>query len=164
MAKLRTYLLWAAIASLGFITGALSQSGIISTTLTGNEVAVFAIGGPGGSSIFVPIAEIRNATGYVVTTTATGTTPAAITANNLSARVLYNAALSGGVTHNTPTAPFDGQMLEIANTTGSNFTQTITLTASGTQTVNSGAVSNLTAATSAEWMFVAATTTWVRIR
>ena len=120
--------------------------------------------GAGGPSLFVPVAELRNATGYLTTTTATGTTPAATTSGNLAARVLYTAALSGGVTHNTPTAPFDGQMLEIVNGTGSAFTQTITLTASAGQTVNSGAVATLAAGSSAEWMYIVASTTWFRVR
>lgn len=143
---------------------ALGQSGIISTTLTGNEVIVAAIGGPGGPSIFVPVAELRNVTGYATTTTATGTTPASVTAGNNATRVFYTAALTGSVTHNTPTAPFDGQMLEIVNGTGSNFTQTITLTASGTQTVNSGSATNLNAGASQEWQYIAGSTTWFRIR
>jgi len=164
MTKLRALLAGVVIAALAFIGGLYAQVGITSTTLTGNEVAVFAVGGPGGPSLFIPVAELRNATGYLTTTTATGTTPAATTSGNLAARILYTAALSGGVTHNSPTAPFDGQMLEIVNGTGSNFTQTITLTASAGQTVNSGAVATLAAGSSAEWMYVVASTTWFRVR
>jgi len=164
MTKFRALLAGMVIAVLAFIGGLYAQVGIISTVLTGNEVGVFAVGGPGGPSLFIPVAELRNATGYATTTTATGTTPAATTSGNLAARVVYTAALSGGVTHNSPTAPFDGQMLEIVNGTGSAFTSTITLIASGSQTVNSGALATLAAGSSGEWMYVAASTTWFRIR
>jgi len=164
MAKLRAILAGAAIALASFIGGVFAQTGITSQTLTGNEAIVMAIGGPGGPSLFTTVAQLRNSTGYATTTTATGTTPAAVTANNLSTRVFYTAALTGAVTHNTPTAPFDGQMLEVVNGTGSAFTQTITLTASGSQTVNSGAVATLAAGSSAEWQYVTASTTWFRIR
>jgi hypothetical protein len=164
MSRLRTLAAGAVFCALAFIAGAFAQTGIISLTLTGKEVVVAATGGPGGPSIFVPIEELRGAAGYATTTTATGTTPAAITSNNANTRVYYTAALSGGVTHNSPPAPYDGQMLEIVNGTGSAFTQTITLTASGTQTVNSGAVATLAAGSSAEWQYNATTTTWLRVR
>jgi len=163
MTKLRALLAGVVIASLAFAGGLLAQQ-LTSTTLTGNEVIVAAIGGPGGTSLFIPTSELRGAVGYATTTTATGTTPAATTTNNNNTRVVYTAALSGGVTHNTPTAPYDGQMLEVINGTGSNFTQTITVTASSGQTVNSGAVATLAAGSSAEWMYVLASTTWFRIR
>src|SRR5713226_6592182 len=89
MTKFRALLAGMIIAVLAFIGGLYAQVGIISTVLTGNEVGVFAVGGPGGPSLFIPVAELRNATGYATTTTATGTTPAATTSGNLAVGELW---------------------------------------------------------------------------
>src|SRR5258705_2621855 len=62
MTKLRALLAGAVIAALGLISGLYAQQ-LISFTLTGNEVIVAATGGPGGPSIFIPVGELRNATG-----------------------------------------------------------------------------------------------------
>lgn len=139
---------------------ALGQSGLISTTLTGNEVIVAAIGGPGGPSIFIPTAEIRNAQGVATTALTSGTIN--LSANN--ADLITTAQVTGAMTLNTPSTPWDGEIFELVNGSGSNNTATITLTASGTQTVNGGAVATQANQASAEWRYVQATTTWYRLR
>jgi len=128
--------------------------------LTGSETWTCAVGGPQGPSTFCTANLLRNTVGYVTTATATGT----VTATTSAVRYIFTAALTGGITLNTPATPFDGEMIEVANGTGSAFTQTITLTGVGGQTVNSGAVATLAASGSAEWMYAAANTTWYRMR
>lgn len=151
-------LLMASAAGLLIALAVVAQP-IMPTSWTGNEVFTIELG-PGGTGLFINLAQVRNATAGVTTTTATGT----FTSTNLMNRVIYTAALSGAVTHNTPTNPFDGEMMEIVNGTGLAFTQTITFTATGTQTVNSGALATLAAGASGEWQYIASTNTWYRIR
>lgn len=133
---------------------------LMPTSFTGNETLNVAIGGPGGTGTIINIAQLRNATAATLTATATGT----FAATNLMNRIYFTAALSGAVSVTTPTNPYDGEMLEIVNGFGTAFTQTITLTASSGQTVNGGAVPTLAATASAEWQYVASTTTWYRLR
>lgn len=113
-----------------------------------------------GPSFFCTTNLMRNTTGYQLQTATTGTLTASVNA----VRNIFTAALTGSVTLNTPPAPLDGEMLEIVNGTGLAFTQTITLTASAGQTVNSGAVATLAAGASGEWQYSASTTTWYRLR
>jgi hypothetical protein len=148
-----------ALAAAAFAAPALAQP-LSPSGLTGNENWSCATGGPGGPSVFCTANLMRNTTGYQLTSTATG----AITLPNTVVRTIFTSALSGGVTATTPAAPFDGEMLEVANGTGLAFTQTITLTAASGQTVNSGAVATLAAGGSAEWQYSASNTTWYRLR
>jgi len=157
MRVLKSFFAGVALAALA--TFALSQA-LTPTGLTGSEVWSVAIGGPGGPSVFASTNLMRNTTGYQLLSTTTGT----ITLPTSAVRTIFTAALTGGITANTPTAPLDGEMLEVVNGTGLAFTQTITLTASGSQTVNSGAVATLAAGASAEWQYAASTTTWYRLR
>lgn len=162
--NLRRTLLAGALCSALALGTAWAQVQLGYKNLLGTEVMEASTGGPGGQSFYLNISQIRNTTGYLLTTLATGS----LTATTNSNRYIFTAALSGGITLNTPPtaalAPFDGEMIEVVNGTGSNFTQTITLTASAGQTVNSGAVATLSAGTSAEWQFAASTNTWYRLR
>jgi hypothetical protein len=161
MTKFRTLLVGVAIA-LAFASPAIYSwaQQLTSVTLTGNEVAVFAIGGPGGPSLFVPVAELRNATGYQSTAAVSGT----ITIVNTSTRLVTTAQVTGAMTVNAPATPWDGEMFELVNASGANNTATVTFTAAAGQTVNGGAVATQANQTSAEWMYVLATTTWIRVR
>jgi hypothetical protein len=150
----------AVLSALAFVGWLAAQPAITSQTLTGLEAWPVAIGGPGGPSIFVTSGQIRNSQGVSTTALATGT----ISLANTTATLITTAIVSGALTVNTPTLPFDGEILEIANGSGSNNTATITLTASGTQTVNGGAVATQASQASAEWRYVLATTTWYRLR
>lgn len=151
--------LGAAFAALLGAGGLLAQS-LSPLGLTGDESWVASIGGPQGNSIFLTVSELRNTTGYRNTTVATGNFQAVTGA----ARYIFTAALTGAVTVTTPAQPFDGEMLELANGTASQFTQTITLTAAAGQTVNSGTVLTMTAASSAEWQYATPSLTWFRLR
>ena len=153
----RALLAGAVIAA--FVTGALAQQ-ITSVTLTGNEVVTAAIGGPGGSSIFVPVSQMRNAQGVTTTALTSGT----INLTTNTATLITTAAVSGAMTVNTPTSPWDGEIFELANGSGAANTATVTLTASSGQTVNGGAVATQANQTSTEWRYSAGTTTWYRIR
>jgi hypothetical protein len=151
-------LLAGAVVALAFGSGLWAQS-LSPTGLTGLEVWSCATGGPGGPSVFCNTSLMRNTAGYTLVTVTTGT----VTATTQSVRYIYTGAYGTGAL-NTPAIPFDGQMLEIINGTGSNFVGTITLTAVGTQTVNNGGVTNLTAGSSKEWQYVLSTNTWYSLR
>lgn len=164
--KLRYKLAILVAALVGWAGYAVSQSGLISTTLTGNETWQIAIGGPGGPGIFTNAAQMRNTTGYAYVTAINGT----VNANTLANRYIFVSALTGNVTLNTPTSPYDGEMIEVVNGTASNFASNIVLTASAGQTVNSGTATNLATAASQEYQYVATTVsnivvnTWFRLR
>ena len=158
MTKLRALLAGAVIAAFAFGYGFAQQ--IISYTLTGNEVIVAAVGGPGGSSIFIPTGQLRGTIGYLSSAAVSGT----INLTNNQNRLVNTAVISGALTVNTPATPYDGENLEIINAASGANTATVTLTASGSQTVVSGAVATQAQNSSAEWMYILATTTWVRLR
>ena len=140
---------------------AISQSGIISTTLTGNEVAVFALGGPGGPSIFVPVSELRNAQGISVIAATSG----AIQIDNKIASLVTGAQVTGALTVSSPAIPLDGEIFELVNGSSATNTAIVTYTATNaSQTVLSGAVSNQVGNTSTEWRYSQASATWFRLR
>ena len=155
---MRKYVL-AATAGLLCLAAAWAQP-LTSQSLTGNEVLVIAIGGPGGPSIFTSVSQMRNAQGVTTTALATGT----LTLTNLTATLVTTAQVTGALTLNTPTLPWDGAIFELANGSGSNNTATVTLTATGAQTVNAGAVATQANQSSAEWRYVLSTNTWYRVR
>ena len=159
MTKFRSLLAGVAIATLAFIGGAICQS-VATFTLTGNEVVSMAIGGPGGPSIFVPSAELRGTSGYIVNAAVSGT----INLTNVVNRLVNTSVISGAQTVNAPANPFDGENFELVNANASPNTATVTFTAAAGQTVNSGAVATQAAQSSAEWMYITATTTWIRMR
>ena len=147
-------------AFLGAAAGVALGQALTSVTLTGNEVVTAAIGGPGGTSIFIPVSQLRNTQGPLTTALVSG----ALTLTNSNALLLTTAIVSGAMTVTTPPAPWDGELFVLANGSGSPNTATVTLTANTGQTVNGGAVATQAAVTSAEWRYLAATTTWYRIR
>ena len=159
MNRLHKWALGAAFAAFLGAGGLLAQS-LSPLGLTGTESWVASVGGPQGNSIFVTVSEVRNTAGYITTPIPSGT----VIANTNAARYIFTAALTGAITITTPAQPFDGEMLEVVNGSGSNFTQTITLTANTGQTVNSGAVTTLTAISSVEWQYVLPSLTWFRLR
>jgi len=158
MNRLHKWALGAAFAALLGAGGLLAQS-LSPLSLTGDESWVASVGGPQGNSIFLTVSELRNTTGYRNIVQTTGTVQAVTGA----ARYFFGAALTGSIVLTTPALPFDGEMLEVINATGSNFTQTITLTAAAGQTVNLGAVT-LNTASSVEWQYILPSLTWFRVR
>jgi hypothetical protein len=159
MRKYRALLAGAAFAALAFTAGAIAQS-VATFSLTGNEVVSMAIGGPGGSSIFVPSAELRGTSGYLTTAQTSGS----ISLTNVTNRLVTTAVVSGALAVNAPATPFDGENFELVNASSGANTATVTFTAASGQTVTSGAIATQAQNASAEWMYVAATSTWIRMR
>lgn len=159
MFKLRALLAGAAIAALA-AGGALWAQQIISTTLTGNEVIVGSIGGPGGSSLFIPVGELRNATG-MKTFSGSGTQTYQMLPSDSTLFWVGTAPTTWTIT--TPVAPYDGQILQIA--TDTTLTTMVTVTPATGQTLQATFASQtITAGTSVEWMYTIGTTKWQRIR
>jgi len=164
--KLKAKLLLGAALALGLAGAALSQSGIISTTLTGNEVVVCAIGGPGGPSIFCPVAELRNTTGYQNLSTASNSN---VSPTNLVNSLLVSIQQGASPTNIfTPFPPYDAELFQVCNVTNGNFATTpMTLNASAGSSMATGAVTTLTtlnARVCDEYQYVAPVTTWYQIR
>jgi hypothetical protein len=158
----KRFLLYAALVVGGLAAGVAVGQQLSSLTLTGNEVVTAEIGGPGGGSLFVPVSQLRNAQG--VRTSPGGAINITLPDNN-AATIIYVAAITGASTVTAPPAPWDGQIFEIVNGTAATAnTGTVTFTANTGQTVINGAVAALAAASSAEWRYNLATTTWYRIR
>src|SRR6266436_4028655 len=104
--------LWLIGAASAALVGLAVAQPITSQILTGNEAWSIAVGGPGGSSIFTTVAQMRNATGAQLQASATASP---IQATTLSARYIWTTAVSAAVVLNTPANPFDGEMIEVVN-------------------------------------------------
>jgi hypothetical protein len=158
MTSLRKSLLAGAVIA-ALAGGALAQQ-IISFALTGNEVVVAAIGGPGGPSIFVPVGELRNATG-MKTFSGSGAQTYQMLPSDSTLFWIGTAPTTWTIT--TPLTPYDGQILQIA--TDTTLTSMVTLTpATGQSLQATFSAQTVTAGTSLEWMYVLSTTKWQRIR
>ena len=147
-----------AVIALAFAGGLAAQQ-LASRTLTGNEVVVAAIGGPGGPSQFVPIAEFRNAQGVTTTSATTGTVTMPITS-----ATLISTAASVSVTVNLPATPYDGQIFEWVNGSAGAFTAGTVAVTDGSTIQGSSAAGTLAAAASIEFRYVQSTNTWYKIR
>lgn len=157
MTKIRILLLGAGLAALG--TWALAQS-LVSYTLTGQESWQAAIGGPGGPSVLMTTGQTMNSQGIQTTALTSG----ALTISNTISDLITTAAVTGALTVTTPPSPWNGEIFELVNGSGSANTATVTFTANTGQTVNGGAVATLANQASAEWRYVVATATWYRLR
>lgn len=158
MTKLRSFMMAGAV--IAALVGAAVAQQLISYTLTGNETWQAGIGGPGGSSIFLTTGQMRNSQGVTTTASTSGT----IQLSNLYADLITTAVVSGAMTLDTPTSPWDGEIFELVNGSSGANTATITLTASAGQTVQDGAVATQAQNASAEWRYVLSNTTWYRLR
>jgi len=133
---------------------------LASPTLTGNEVVVAAIGGPGGSSIFVPIGELRNATA-MKPFSGSGVQNYQMLPSDST--LFWNGTAPTSWTITTPTAPYDGQILQLA--TDTTLTGNVTVTPAAGQTLQAAFSSQtLTPGTSIEWVYTIGTTKWQRLR
>ena len=152
-------LLAGAVLALAFAGGVLAQQ-LSSPTLTGNEVIVGEIGGPGGGSLFIPIGQLRNATGLK---TFSGSGAQTYQMLNSDSTLFWISTAPTTWTITTPVAPYDGQILQLA--TDTTLTSMVTVTPATGQTLQAAfSAQTLTAGTSLEWMYVLATTKWQRIR
>src|SRR6266849_2947046 len=153
MTKLLALLAGVVIAALAFIGGLYAQQ-LSSSTLTGNEVIVAAIGGPGGPSIFIPVGELRNATG-LKTFSGSGAQTYQMLPSDSTLFWIGTAPTTWTIT--TPVTPYDGQILQIA--TDTTLTTLVTLTPATGQTLQAAFSSQtVTACTSLEWQYTIATT------
>lgn len=154
----KRFLFFAAAAAL-FAGGVAIGQQLTFTSLTGNEVVPGELG-IGGTGIFIPVSELRNAQGVQLSALATG----ALTLPNTTATLITTAQVTGALAVTAPPVPWDGSIFILANGSGSNNTATVTFTAAAGQTVNGGAVATQANQTSAEWRFVQSNLTWFRIR
>lgn len=161
MAKLRSLLAGAAIAALAF-TAVLWAQQLTSRTLTGLETWVVAQGGPQGQSQYVTSAQFRNSQGVTTTALTTGTLSTLTTS---TATLVSTAAAGGSLVVNLPATPFDGEIFEWVNGTGSAFTTGNTVATTDSSTIQgSNATGALAAAASIEFRYVLATNTWYKLR
>ena len=160
MTKLRTLLAGAALA-LAFTCGVLAQTALTSRSLTGQEVIVAEIGGPGGGSLFVTAAQMRNATVVVTTALTTGTLS---TLTNLSASTLISTVASVSLTVNLPATPWDGEIFEWVNGTAGAFTAGTVAVTDGSTIVGAATTGALAASASVEYRYVLATNSWYKVR
>lgn len=159
MTKLRALLAGVVIASLACVGGIWAQQ-LISLTLTGNEVIVAAVGGPGGPSIFIPVSEIRNATALKLFS---GAGTQTYTATNNDSTLYWVGAAPTTWTVTTPAAPYDGEIITLASDT--TLTTLVTLTANTGQSLNTTYASQtITAKTSVEFQYSLTTTKWYEMR
>ena len=154
-------LLVATILALALGLGISWGQQLISTTLNGNEVAVFALGGPGGPSIFVPTAELRNAQGVSVIAATSGS----VQINGNIATLITGAQITGALTVSSTAVPWDGEIFELLNGSSATNTAIVTFTAANaSQTVLAGGVTNQVGNTSREWRYSQASATWFGVR
>jgi hypothetical protein len=149
------------VAFLAGAAGYVFGQAITSRTLTGNESWSVAIGGPGGSSIFTTIAQARNAQGVTTTATTSGT----LVLTTATATLISTAAAAGAMVVDLPPTPFDGEIFEWVNGSGSAFTTGNTVaTTDGSTIQGSNATLALAAAASIEFRYSIGTNTWYKLR
>lgn len=159
MTKLRALLAGAVIAALAFSSGLFAQS-LTSRTLTGLEAWSVGTGGPGGPSIFVTAAQIRNSQGTATTALTTGTLSTLTT----STASLISTAASVSLTVNLPATPYDGEIFEWVNGSAGAFTAGTIAVTDGSTIQGSSAAGTLAAGASIEFRYVLATNTWYKLR
>lgn len=108
---------------------------------------------------YVLLNTIRNTTGYLLTSSTTGTVAPTTAAN----RVIFTAA-SVSATVNLPPNPPDGQMVEIVNGASGAFTQCTVATTDGSTLQGTATTGALAASGSVEWQYTAASKIWYRLR
>ncbi len=170
MTKLRLLLLLAGAMLAGAIGFALGQGspGSLVTSLQGNELVqiqgVQANGQPAPLINVVAASQLRNATGYQLLASASGT----ISPTNLVDNLLINAQPANGTVINTPSSPYDAELFAVCNVTSTAWaTNTVTLSAASGSSLNAGTVTALTtlaAHTCEELTYDAANTTWYQVR
>jgi len=113
---------------------------------------------------FVALNSIRNATGYQLLASASGT----IAPTNAVNSLLINAQPATGTTINTPASPYDAELFQVCNATNAAWaTNTVTLAAASGSSLNTGtttALTTLAAHACEELQFDLANTTWYQVR
>jgi len=154
---------WGVGAAVAALTAAIVYGQqLVPTTLTGNEVATFAIGGPGGPSTFVSVAQLRNSTGYIL-----NAVTASLTIPNNTNRFIITAQ-PAVATILLPVSPvFDGSMIEVINGMAAAFvTNAVTIQPNTGQTLVGGnvTITTLAAGASVEFQYSLSNNTWYRLR
>ena len=140
---------------------ALAQTGLGSRTLTGNEVVQVSIGGPGGTSIFVPVSQLRGSATPVLTSQTTGTlTPVVTNAQGL----LISTAASTSLNVQLPLQPYDGQAFVWTNGSAGAFSAGTVATNDGSTIVGTTAAGTLAVGASIQFVYVLSTNTWYKVR
>jgi hypothetical protein len=116
--------------------------------------------GPGGSDDWASPQQLASGAGLV---TASGSGAITYTMRNQDSTYYWTGTAPTTVTITTPAAPNDGQILTIA--TDTTLTTMVTLTANTGQTLNAAYTNQtLSAGTSVEWQYSAATAKWYKVR
>lgn len=164
MLRLRTLMTGAALAALAFTLGweVHAQQNLTNRTLSGLEAWSVGQGGPGGPSIYVTTAQLRNSTGTQPTTSTSGT----LVVPTTTATLISTSACGGTMTVDLPALPFDGEIFEWVNGTASTAFTTGCVVAStdGSTIVGSTAASTLAAGASLEFRYSLANNTWYKMR
>ena len=143
-------------------TAVLAQA-ITSRSLTGLEAWQVGTGGPGGPSIFVTSAQMRNSQGTITTAQTSGTLSPVLTTSTAS--LISTAAAGGTVVVQLPPSPFDGEIFEWVNGSAGAFTTGNTVTTTDGSTIQgSNATLALAAASSIEFRYSIGTNTWYKLR
>ena len=143
-------------------TAVLAQA-ITSRSLTGLEAWQVGTGGPGGPSIFVTSAQMRNSQGTITTAQTSGTLSPVLTTSTAS--LISTAAAGGTVVVQLPPSPFDGEIFEWVNGSAGAFTTGNTVTTTDGSTIQgSNATLALAAAASIEFRYSLTTNTWYKLR
>jgi hypothetical protein len=143
-------------------------SGLIPPSFNGGETWVIQLQGPGGSSEYTTTGMVRNTVGAVTTSATSGTVtwPGSSSLNSAGAQyrdVITTAACGGTATFNLPAKPFDGQIVEIINGSGSAYTTgCVVATTDGSTIQGTAALGTLAAAAHVEYIYVLATNTWYK--
>lgn len=153
--------LLAGVVIAAFAGGVAAQQ-LTSRTLTGSESWVISVGGPQGTSMYTTSAQFRNSQGVTTTATTSGTLSSLTTS---TATLISTAAAGGSMVVDLPPTPFDGEIFEWANGTGSAFTTGNTIAVTDGSTIQgSNATGALAAAASIEFRYVLSTNTWYKLR
>lgn len=145
--------------------------GLIPTTLNGLETLQVGMGPSlgGGEGMEVTTGQMTNTTRGFTTNVTSGTIqwpvpPGFVNANNVAqySTIVFTAA-SVSATLNLPPFPFDGQVVEIINGSGSAFTALTPATTDGSTLVNTGTYA-LAAGGSAQLYYLKVTNSWYRMR
>ena len=151
------------IGLLTVATTAVLAQAITSRSLTGLEAWQVGTGGPGGPSIFVTSAQMRNSQGTITTAQTSGTLSPVLTTSTAS--LISTAAAGGTVVVQLPPSPFDGEIFEWVNGSAGAFTTGNTVTTTDGSTIQgSNATLALAAAASIEFRYSLTTNTWYKLR
>ena len=161
--RLQPQLALGGLVALGLLAGGyLAAQQLVSRSLTGNEVIVAAIGGPGGSSLFVPTAQARGAPGTTTTAATTGTLSTLTTTTNY---LISTAAAGGSMVVNLPALPYDGEIFAWCNGAAGAFTTGNTVATTDSSTIQGANTTGaLAAAACIEFRYTIGSAIWYKVR